>query len=278
MHHAELHIPNFHRVLTSYEALVLPLKSSKTIYQTQLLFQRWREAFGSTRLADLTPECLSRWRDCWLHHGLAPSTVTQRLWILQGILGWATEQGWLPANPMAQVVKPSSPGRRPCVLTTEGLQRLLAACQASRNTHLYVFVSLILATGLRKQQLCALRWEGLDLVRGVLFVPDARTACPWLPLPEPLLALLRAKESARCPIIPWVFPNKEQQGPMVPYYGWRKACAQAGLPGLRLEDLRYDAPQVRAGIDLRIAARALVTILLSWSDSSIYLLKNIVDY
>lgn len=274
----EPHIPNFHLVLTSYELLVLPFQSTRTIYQMQLLLQRWRQVFGSMRLADLTPECLSQWRDCWLHQGLAPSTVTQRLWILQGILRWVVERGWLPANPMAQVAKPRAAARQPCVLTTEDLQRLLAACQASRNTHLYVFVSLILATGLRKQQLCALRWEGLDLVRGVLFVPEARTACPWLPIPEPLLILLRAKEAARCPTIPWVFPNKEQQGPMVPYYGWRKACAQAGLPGLRLEDLRCDAFQVRAGSDLRVAARALVAILLSWSDASIYLLKTIVDY
>lgn len=237
--HAEQQNPSFHLVLTSYESTVLPFKSRRTIYQMQLLFQQWRQAFGSRRLMDLTPERLSRWRDCWLSRGLAPSTVAQRLWILQGILRWVTEQGLLPVNPMTQVIKPCPSARPPSSLTTEGLQRLLAACQASHNPHLYPLALLMVATRLRKHHLCALRWEGLDLARGVLFVPEARTPAPWVPLPEPVLDLLRTRQALRAPGVPWVFPSRTGTGPVTPYYGWRKACQQAGLSGLRFEDLRH---------------------------------------
>lgn len=241
MRHAEPPTTHFQVVLTSYENAVLPFKAACTIYQMQLLFQRWRRTLGPKLLTEFTPDRLSQWRDCWLHHGLAPGTVTQRLWILQGLLRWAVEQGWLATNPMAQVAKPCPTVRPTCAVTPDALERLFVACRASHNTHLYPFVLLIVATGMRKRQLCALRWEELDLARGTLLLSDAHTPCSWLSLPEPLLTLLQAKEAVRCPTIPWVFPNKERQGPMVPYYGWRKACQQAGLPGLRFEDLRHAA-------------------------------------
>lgn len=227
-------------VLSQYQSRVLPCKSALTIYQTTLLFQKWHATIGRQCLTDLTPERLGQWRDCWLQKGLAPQTVRQRLWLLHGVLRWGVERGLLLANPMDTVAKPATSRRPLCRLSTPQRRKLLAACHASTNAYLYPLVLLTLMTGLRKHQVCGLRWDALDMSDGTLVVVDGAGLATRLSLREPMLWRLRLQSTTRDPGIPWVFPSRTGTGPVTPYYGWRKACQQAGLPGLRFEDLRHD--------------------------------------
>jgi integrase len=65
-------------------------------------------------------------------------------------------------------MKPKVPRGRVRFLSDDERQRLLAACQASRNPYLYTIVVLALATGARRGELLTLRWPDVDLKRDTL--------------------------------------------------------------------------------------------------------------
>src|SRR5215470_15693564 len=78
------------------------------------------------------------------------------------------EWQWCADNPVRKVSKPREARGRVRFLSDDERERLLAACQTSRNKHLYTITVLALATGARRGELLNLRWSDVDLKRGTL--------------------------------------------------------------------------------------------------------------
>lgn len=102
------------------------------------------------------------------YQGLSPKTVSDILSVTKGILNYAESQGYrLNGNYKNISVKQFDKEMR--VLNNEEQVQLTAyLCQ---NTDLYMLGTLIsLYTGIRVGELCAMRWEDIDLNKKIIYI------------------------------------------------------------------------------------------------------------
>lgn len=99
--------------------------------------------------------------------GLAPQTVLHHHRVLKEALGQALRWGLLARNPADAVDPPRVARGERRTLTPAECVRLL---QAARGSRLYLPVLLAIATGMRRGEILALRWEDVDLDAGTLSV------------------------------------------------------------------------------------------------------------
>jgi integrase len=97
-------------------------------------------------------------------------------------------------------------------------------------------VRLLMLTGCRKSEILSLRWEWVDFERGCLRLPDSKTGAKMVPLAASAMELLSELPRNAA----YVFPAAKGAGH---YTGlqkdWERVRLLAGLPGLRLHDLRH---------------------------------------
>ena len=112
----------------------------------------------------------------------------------------------------------------------------------------------VLYTGARKSEALRLKWEYVHGDRAVL--PDSKTGPRTLWLASPARAVLAAQQ--RRTNCPWVFPSP-CGGPATVDKAWNAIRAAAGLPTLRIHDLRHShaAVAVGGGEGLRVVAGLL---------------------
>ena len=115
-------------------------------------------------------------------------------------------------------------------------------------------VRFLLYTGARKSEALRLKWEHVHGDRAVL--PDSKTGPRTIWLASPARAVLAARQ--RRTNCPWVFPSP-RGGPATVDKAWNAIRAAAGLPTLRLHDLRHSlaAVAVNGGEGLRTVAGLL---------------------
>ena len=115
-------------------------------------------------------------------------------------------------------------------------------------------VRFLLYTGARKSEALRLRWEYVHGDRAVL--PDSKTGPRTIWLASPARAVLAARP--RRTDCPWVFASPSGE-PAKVNRGWSAIRRAAGLPTLRLHDLRHAhaALAVGGGEGLRIVAGLL---------------------
>ena len=126
-----------------------------------------KPALGRIKLKDLTP-AHARWfyRER-LDSGLAPATVHKLHVVLHKALKAAVADGLIPRNAAAGLKLPRITREEIDPLSQEEALRLLEAAAGDRLEALYV---LALNTGMRQGELLALKWDDVDLERGVLRV------------------------------------------------------------------------------------------------------------
>ena len=97
---------------------------------------------------------------------LASATVRKIHYVLNGAYKRAVRWRWVAANPISQAEPPAVPSPDPQPPTPEEAARLLK--EAWRDQDWGALVWLTMTTGARRGELCALRWQHVDLVNGVL--------------------------------------------------------------------------------------------------------------
>ena len=133
---------------------------------------------GKRRLDRLTPLEITKARNLWLkgvaskdpekkRKALKPRTVIQHLAVLHRALADARRLGEIPFNPADDVEMPRADYFEYAVLDAE---RARKAIQGARGTALFAPVIIALATGLRRGEICALRWSDVDLKAGTVSV------------------------------------------------------------------------------------------------------------
>jgi integrase len=126
-------------------------------------------------------------------------------------------------------------------LTDAERPRLLTACQASSNRHLYPLVILALSTGARKGELVTLTWPQVDLGRALVTLHETKNGEPRsIPLTGPAVDVIRAHAKV-VRLTPLVFPRQDGRRPVDIRYAWYQALRQAGIDQFRFHDLRHSA-------------------------------------
>lgn len=216
--------------------------------------------WGKVRLTDITARNVGQWLSDLRASGLAPATVEK----LRVILGRSFELGarWeIPGaekNPTRGLGKPLQ-NARTRFLSAEEAGRLREAVAGSQNPQLQHIVGLLLLTGARLRELLDAKWEHVDIGRQSWHIPHTKTGVPHhVPLSRAALAII--VKLPRFKDCPWLIPNPETLKPFYSIrHGWERAIRVAGLPGLRIHDLRHSAASflVAAGIDLYAVGKIL---------------------
>ena len=104
----------------------------------------------------------------------SPSTRKTNIARLSVLLEYARRSGMTVHNPCKDITKPHVEPKPPFILTPEDAQRLLTVCEAS-EPQILGWVTLGLLAGMRPEEADRVRWEDVDLERGLIQV-DAATS------------------------------------------------------------------------------------------------------
>lgn len=226
---------------------------------------------GGIRIDKLTPPRLRAWlaelsRKTDDREPYSPKTIALARSVLRQALDQAVEDRLIAHNPITRRISgpkvPTSSGK---ALTVEQARALLAAARGHR---LEVAIRLTLGLGLRRGEVCGLRWVDTNFEAGTLTVrgqlisnvgeglewvePKTPTAVRVLRLPAVLLGALRwhqTRQEAERKVMGWeaspyIFTSVSNGGPLPPsslYDAFRGVAEEAGLQGFRLHDLRHSA-------------------------------------
>jgi integrase len=249
----------FPELCTGYLAEMAVTQSPSTQHQQRLFFARLVAAWGPLPVEQLTPDLLRAWKAAMVAQ-YQPASVHRYMAILGRVLDCAVAWGWLAANPLRSVRKPSAGRGRVRFLTEEERIRLLTACRGSSNPCLYPVVVVALYTGGRKNEVRCLRWPEVDLERGVVRFVRTKTQVPrTVPVLGQARAVLQGLAARRLPGVAWVFPTANGQMPRDIEYAWTVARATAQLENFHFHDLRHTFASYLAmsGASLRDIAEAL---------------------
>lgn len=127
---------------------------------------RIRPRWGDTPLAKVTPAALNAWYSD-LRAEISPSTIRRIHGMLSAAFAEAVTLGWAPDNPASRARPPKLDRHEITPPAIEELITLLDVAQA-HNPFLGAAFHVAASTGMRRGELCGLRWSDIDFDLGVL--------------------------------------------------------------------------------------------------------------
>jgi len=230
-------------------------------------------ALGSRKAEAVTRAEVARLHD---QIGDRPYQANRLLAVIGSLYTFAERRGLVPenCNPTRKIER-FPEDRRERFLTPEELERLGAAIREGetvgiawrddrdvpKSKHLpkeenqrtllspdaAAALRLLIFTGARLREILHLRWEHVDLGRGLLLLPDSKTGRKAVVLNRPALEILQAHPR----LGPFVIVGDKLDQPRTDLKKpWAAVCRHAGLDGVRLHDLRHTFASIGAGASL----------------------------
>lgn len=212
-------------------------------YQSTISFLRLHilPRFGKLRLDQITPQLITEAHNELKARGYALAMANRlpvHLKIIYNLAKKLKVMG-VDANPANPVKLYQVNNAKERYLTPEETQRLRAVLDEGSNRQFRNIVVLLLMTGCRKRELLDARWEDVDLDRRMWRIPLTKSGRPRnVPLSGAVVELLRGLPRwDRCP---YVIPNPSTMRPYGNlHYNWDRVRRAAGMPELRMHDLRH---------------------------------------
>ena len=254
-------------------------KASTAAWMRDAIERILKPALGATKVNQVTERAVSR-----LHSSMSdrPIQANRTVAILSAFYAWAgsKEAGFVEKgfNPTCEVEKFEEVGREK-YLTTDEFARLGEALRTGetvgfpyevdaenpgrnrdRMSRVDPFaaaaIRLLMLTGARLREILHARWSYVDFERGVIFLPDSKTRRKPIYLSAAALDVL-----ANIPRIkgnPFIIPGEkarasddEEGAPRSDLKKpWAAVTKAAGLPGLRIHDLRHSFASIGAGASM----------------------------
>lgn len=216
-----------------------------------------------------------------LHHNMQsrPSMANYANAVLSSMYAWAAKRRLVPEefNPAAKVEKYRE-NQRERYLSVDELERLGLAIRkaetegvpwqpnVARNMkhaprpenrrvrispHTAAALRLLLFTGARLREILHLRWEHVDVARGLLLLPDSKTGKKTIVLGAPALQVLANIPRVGALVIAGESAGQINEKPRSDLKRpWALVAKEASLDGVRLHDLRHSFASVGAGSGL----------------------------
>lgn len=204
--------------------------------------------FGFRRPRSVTHPDISK-----LHGSLAckPYEANRVVALLSKMFGWAEREGYRDrgSNPCIGIEKYKEHRRERFLMDVE-LERLgktLARCEleGSETPWILAAIRLLIFTGARLNEIASLKWEYVDLQRELLLLPDSKTGRKAINLSAPAIAIL--KSLPRHADNPYVICGAKAGSCATNIRPrWEVIREAAGLPGVRIHDLRHSYASVVA--------------------------------
>lgn len=218
---------------------------------------------GKYKLSKLCPGDVQRFLNRRLEETGRPSRVRYMRAVLRAALSQAVRWELVPRNVAALTDAPTVEKRKVAPLDPAQARKLLDAAKGARHEALF---AVALAVGLRRGEVIGLRWDHVDLEKGLIFVreqrqrvkgevlvlgPKSETSRRDIRLPEVCLRALcehrRRQAAERLQLgeewteTGYVFTTRNGRpldGRNVSRY-FKQALAKAGLPAKRFHDARH---------------------------------------
>ena len=192
--------------------------------------------FEGRQVADIDRRDVRNW---FASLRATPVAADRSLPILSVVMREAEAMGLRPkgTNPCRGIRRYCRKGRER-FLSDDEIRRLSArlSAHAHRQPCKVAVIRLLLLTGCRKSEILTLRWS--DYREGHLFLRDSKTGPRTVWLSQPARNILDGLERTSR----WIFPASRRRGPQCGTgldRTWWKIRAEAGLPDVRLHDLRH---------------------------------------
>lgn len=175
-------------------------------------------------------------------------TATKAVTLLGSIFTFTINRGFRSDNP-CHGVKTYPTRKHERFLSLAEFGRLGVALDAveseGANPNAISALRLLAYTGCRKTEILSLQWDFIDFERNCLRLPDSKTGARVIPLGDPALEVLFSLP--RISNSPYVFPATSGNGHFIGLPKiWRRVRECAGLPDVRLHDLRHSYAAVGA--------------------------------
>jgi integrase len=264
-----------------------PHREAQTIRGYRFKVRKIDAKLGRVQVGKLSAQMLDRTYREWHLEGLSDSSVHHLHRVLSAALRQAVKWGLIARSPTERASPPPL-RRRPAPAPTPDDVRRLIDVAAERNPILATVVSLAATTGLRRGELCGLRWSDIDLDGGTLHVrrsvkralDDSWTTGDTkshkdrrLALDPASIVLLRAHrvlvdqtaQAAGVTLVadPYVLTMDPTAGqpwkPDTLGQAFGRLCAAAGVNGFTIHSLRHFAASylIAGNIDVRTVAGRL---------------------
>jgi integrase len=204
---------------------------------------------------------ITKWLAEKAAEGLKPATV-EKIRVVFSRSFELARQWNIPGgehNPVRGSPRPKVDNARNLYLSAEEAQRILEAAGKSRNRQLRPIIQLFLLTGARKSELLHAEWRHINLGRREWLIPLSKTGkARHIPLSQAAIDVIeRLPRFEKCP---YLVPNPKTKKPYNCIKGaWDRVRVAAGVPDVRIHDLRHSAASfmINAGVDLYAVGRVL---------------------
>lgn len=283
-------LPKMREVLREYEGISLTSESNLTLeewleqwlkdyVETSLrpaTVQNYRHMcrdylippLGGKQLRKLTTPMIQAVYNGLQKRGLSNDTVRGTHMVLHEALEAAVRGHMIPRNPTKGTTIPKKEYAQKQILNNEQLDRFLDVIKTEPAWYDFFYTEI--TTGLRRGEICGLRWEDLDEVTGQLRICRSVHAGPnggeigetkteqgtrSILLPNSTHSLLIKRRQASNS--PWIFCDpKEPAHPISPNAAYQKLkdlLRKAELPSIRFHDLRHTfaTHALQSGVDAK---------------------------
>lgn len=196
-----------------------------------------------TSVAEIRAHQLQDLFDTMQRDHFQPATVGLERALLRQLFNYMRKT-WLwtePAgNPATHLTLPKVDNARDRVLTNEEWRRISEQLEQSKNRYAAPALALLLETAMRvSEPLLHATWADVDWNNHLIHLRDAKAGARDVPLNPAAVSILETLRVMRSP------DDADERILPVTYEAlkacWRRACEAAGIPDVRIHDLRHTA-------------------------------------
>lgn len=157
------------------DTIIRPNRAETTVYAYQQIIDNHLDpALGSIPLLKLTPKDIQQYyTTVQRENGLSSNTMRRHHDLLSSALRSAVRQEMIPVSPMNRVEPPRPRPKETSFYDNLELKQLY---QLIQGKPLELPVKLAGSLGMRREEICGLKWDNVDLQRRLVIIREARTA------------------------------------------------------------------------------------------------------
>lgn len=222
---------------------------------------RIKSVFGSKRLNQITRLQIQTFHTGLLDESLAAATANHHIKLIRHMLNLAVGWDMLDKNPASRIPMFDEDNKVERYMNSDQLTKLMEVLRTDSCRSVCLIATFLLATGCRLNEALSACWSQIDKDSRIWRIPASNSKSKRM-RPVPLndtafevLNHLTTEEGYE-----HLFINSKTQKPYVNIAKvWEKLRAKAGLPHLRLHDLRHQAASnlINSGSSLYVVQQIL---------------------